>query len=307
MKKVALVITMFLVLFVLTVSTFANTDPEYDKALKYYYSGKYKEAVTLLKEYVKKHPEPEAYYRIGYALYELGRYDEANEYFKEAYLIDPMFSPEIAAPAQISPEQDPGKISKPPAEQAPAVSKTAPAEARPLEPGKKPEPAPQLPAKQPEPRVVPQGVPAPPMQLPPMPMPKEGIPKIPSGLFALMAGFMTIFIVMGIALYIYMSLCHFLIAKKLNVPASWMAWVPILQIWPPVGSAGKPWWWILLLFIPFVNFFVSVYLYMCISENLGRNKWLGLLILVPIVNFIWLGVLAFSKTESPAVGEASMA
>jgi hypothetical protein len=36
---------------------------------------------------------------------------------------------------------------------------------------------------------------------------------------------------------------------------------------------------------------------MCISENLGKNKWLGLLMLVPIVNFVWLGILAFSKLE----------
>ena len=37
---------------------------------------------------------------------------------------------------------------------------------------------------------------------------------------------------------------------------------------------------------------------MCISENLGKDKWLGLLMLVPIANLIYLGILAFSKQDS---------
>jgi uncharacterized membrane protein YoaK (UPF0700 family) len=91
----------------------------------------------------------------------------------------------------------------------------------------------------------------------------------------------------------------FLIAKKLDVPAPWIAWIPIIQIWTVVASAGKPWWWILLLLVPIVNIIVGIYLWVCITENLGRNKWLGLLMLVPIVNFVFLGILAFSKTEGP--------
>jgi hypothetical protein len=50
------------------------------------------------------------------------------------------------------------------------------------------------------------------------------------------------------------------------------------------------------LLVPLVNIFVSIYLWMCITENLGRNKWLALLMLLPIINFIFLGILAFSKT-----------
>jgi hypothetical protein len=36
---------------------------------------------------------------------------------------------------------------------------------------------------------------------------------------------------------------------------------------------------------------------MCITENLGKNKWLGLLMLLPVINFVFIGTLAFSKTE----------
>jgi len=115
---------------------------------------------------------------------------------------------------------------------------------------------------------------------------------------ALFAGFLTVILAVAIGAYIFAALCLYLIAKKLNVAEAWAAWVPILQVWPFLTSAGKPCWWVILLLIPLVNAFVGVYLWMCIAENLGRNKWLGLLMLLPIVNFILMGVFAFSKDGS---------
>ena len=117
-------------------------------------------------------------------------------------------------------------------------------------------------------------------------------------LVGIMAAFGMFFFIIAIAFYVFFSLCLFLIAKKLNVPAPWTAWIPIVNIWTLVTCAGKPVWWLILCFIPVVNFFVFIYLYMCITENLGRNKLLGLLMLVPLVNMVFLGWLAFSKPES---------
>lgn len=114
-------------------------------------------------------------------------------------------------------------------------------------------------------------------------------------LAAFMAAFAFFILAASVFLYIYGSLCMFLIAGKLNVDAAWTAWVPIINIWTFLASAGKPCWWVLLFFVPFVNFFVGVYLWMCITENLGRSKAQGLIMLLPGVNLIFLGVLAFSR------------
>jgi hypothetical protein len=319
MKKVAFVFILFFALFVVSNSILAKINSEYAEALKYYNSGKYEEAVSLLKEYVKKKPEPVAYYRLGYALYEMEKYDEANEYFKEAYLINPEISPSpieflqkyqeskttgITGTAFVQPppaEEPPvSKMKQPEVKpeglvqpQVPAVTPQQPQE--PVLPAEEPVPPPALPQVEPQ-----QGF-QPPPGFPPMPIPEQEMPfEVPGFLTALLATFGVIFFIIGIAFYIYISLCQFLIAKKLNVTWAWAAWIPIINsFWPFVGSAGKPWWWILLLiFVPIVNFFLFIYLWMLISENLGRNKWLGLLILVPIVNFVYLGILAFSKTES---------
>lgn len=73
--------------------SFAQPDGLYDKALYYYKKGNFKKAEKLLRQYTSKRPEPSAYYLLGYALYELKRFDEAERFFQEAYLIDPDYSP----------------------------------------------------------------------------------------------------------------------------------------------------------------------------------------------------------------------
>lgn len=143
-------------------------------------------------------------------------------------------------------------------------------------------------------------VPLPGMQEQPqtaLPVPRE--PQMPTaGAMAFVAAFFMIIVVLSAGIYIYYSLCLYLIAKKLNVPSPWTAWIPIVNIWTLLQAAGKPCWWVLLLWIPFI----PIYLWMCITENLGRNKWLGLLIipLIPIVSLVYIGVLAFSKQEQQA-------
>jgi len=133
-----------------------------------------------------------------------------------------------------------------------------------------------------------------------LPVPEKPQQMPAAGVMAFVMGFLMIIFVMVVVLYVYFSLCLFLIAKKLNVPSPWTAWVPIVNIWTLLQAAGKPGWWVLLFFIPFVGFFVIIYVWMCITENLGRNKWLGLLILIPVISLVFMGVLAFSKQEQPA-------
>jgi len=65
---------------------------EYIQALKLYNSRKFKEAVEVLEEHIKKTPSAVDYYLLGYALYELNKFDESNEAFRQAYLLDPEFS-----------------------------------------------------------------------------------------------------------------------------------------------------------------------------------------------------------------------
>lgn len=222
-------------------------------------------------------------------------------------------TPEVTPPAS-APEARPVVPST-----VPQAAKPTPAQSQPL-PTAAPAPALRPAAATPQtspsltaPQAVAVPVPAPAAPSAPAPAmpavkeaPRGNIPSpfLPGNappanvLAALFAGFLTVFLFIAVGVYIYTSLCLYLIAKKMNVAEAWAAWIPIIQVWPFLTSAGKPCWWIILLLIPFVNAVVGVYLWMCIAENLGRNKWLGLLMVLPIVNLVLMGVLAFVKEET---------
>jgi hypothetical protein len=313
MKHFACALIVCCAFFMMSTAILAEMDAEYEKALTYYNSGKYKEAIDLLNNYVQTKPEPSAYYRIGYALYKLKKFNEADEYFKMTYLIDPMFSPQ-----QYGLPERPDMTFKESAESMPerAAPKPMPSESKQpsqeSQPQKAQEPAVTSPEKTPlpEPQKVepPQGSFQPPAGFMPFPGPGKGMQGLPPGVpMGLVASLGIMIYLIAFALYIFTSLCLFLIAKKLNVPAPWTAWIPIIQVWTFVTSAGKAWWWILLLLVPIVNTIVGIYLWICITENLGRNKWLGLLMLLPVINLVFLGMLAFSRTESGYTGMGTAA
>ena len=95
MKKTGLIIVLLL-LFASVSGAAVTDDKEFRTGLKYYNSKNYKAAVRQFKEYVERKPHPAAYYMIGYSLYKLGNFNEAEEYFSEAFFIDPEFSLEKA-------------------------------------------------------------------------------------------------------------------------------------------------------------------------------------------------------------------
>ena len=95
--------------------------------------------------------------------------------------------------------------------------------------------------------------------------------------------------------YVYIALCLQRMAQKTNTENTWMAWIPILNIYLLVTIAGKPGWWFILLLIPLVNIIVAIMLWMAVAERCGKQSWLGILIIVPLINLVIPGYLAFSE------------
>jgi len=136
----------------------------------------------------------------------------------------------------------------------------------------------------------------------------DRMPFVPGNMPAMMSGFMLLLVLAG---YIYFSLCLYFIAMKTGIPNPWMAWIPLVNLWTFVAAAGREWWWLAIIvglgalsLIPglgivfsLLNLAAIIYLWICITDNVGKNKWLGLLMLVPIVNLIFPAILAFSKQE----------
>ena len=75
----------------------------------------------------------------------------------------------------------------------------------------------------------------------------------------------------------------------------WAAIVPIYNFIVLVQIAGKPVWWIILFFIPFVNFIAIILISIEIAKNFGKGAGFGLGL--AFLGFIFYPVLGFSDAQ----------
>ncbi len=319
MKKMALFIALIILGVAISGEADVTDNKDFRAGLKHYNSRNYQAAVKHFKAYSAVRPDPAALYLIGYSLYQLGKYSEADDYFREAFFIDPEFSLEKAGLITHIPQET---ITREAASPAAPVAPVAAPDTKSFAPSQptlqdrsgvtiKPAIPDEKARKAPEPGMPPpslQEQPAPGQQPAPLSQPPQPAPYVPAarpdmphampaaGVVALLSGMFLFLIILGIALYLFFAFCLYKIAQKLHVTDPWLAFIPLVSLWTLVACAGKPGWWVLLFLVPIVNAFIGIYLWMCISENLGKNKWLGLLVLVPIVGVIYPAWLAFSKT-----------
>jgi len=94
--------------------------------------------------------------------------------------------------------------------------------------------------------------------------------------------------------YVYYAVCLMVIANKTGTANSWLAWIPIANIYLMCKVAGKPGWWLILFFIPIVNIIIAIIVWMKIAEARKKPSWLGILMIIPIVNIFIPGYLAFA-------------
>ena len=112
--------------------------------------------------------------------------------------------------------------------------------------------------------------------------------------FAAMGAFLFVFLLIGLAFYVYFALALSTIAKKTNTENPWLAWIPIANIVLMLNIAKKPIWWIILCLIPVVSLVIMIIVWMAIAEARGKPNWWGILLIVPVVGLIVPGYLAWA-------------
>ncbi len=103
-----------------------------------------------------------------------------------------------------------------------------------------------------------------------------------------------------IPMYIYFALSLMTIAKKLNVPNAWLAWIPIANFVIFFQCAGLSPWLTILMLIPFLNIIgliFMIYGYMKIAERRGFESWIGILVIVPVIGIAIPGYLAWAEAK----------
>lgn len=114
----------------------------------------------------------------------------------------------------------------------------------------------------------------------------------------------------GLFMLFWLALLVIFIASAWKVFAKagqpgWAAIIPIYNIIVLLQIVGRPLWWLLLMFIPLVNFVIAILIYIDLAKSFGQSTGfaIGLLLLAPI---FW-PILGFGSARyiGPAAAQSS--
>ena len=84
------------------------------------------------------------------------------------------------------------------------------------------------------------------------------------------------------------------IYEKSNQPG-WSILIPFYNLWVYLKIIQVPWWWMILLFIPYLNIIINMFGLWLLSERFGKGMGFTLgLIFFP---FIFLPILGFGNSK----------
>ncbi len=107
------------------------------------------------------------------------------------------------------------------------------------------------------------------------------------------ASVVSVLIILYLAVIVFYAACQWILVAKAGEPG-WSVIVPIYNIYIMLKIAGKPGIWILLMFIPFVNFVIGILAMAAFLRAYGRDG-AGPVLLMLFFPYIYLPYLAFSK------------
>ena len=105
---------------------------------------------------------------------------------------------------------------------------------------------------------------------------------------------------MAVVIIIYLAIFVAVIAgmwkafEKAGVPG-WGAIIPIYNFYLMTKMGDKPWWWVLLALIPFVNFVIAILLGIAIARNFAKSDGFG--VGLGILSFIFWPILGFGDAK----------
>jgi len=100
-----------------------------------------------------------------------------------------------------------------------------------------------------------------------------------------------------------LGLC--LLFRKAGV-SGWKGWVPVYNLFVMVRISGRPWYWVLLSFVPIIGLFFTLAIAIEFIKTFGKTRFYQhvLLSLSAGLYFLYIGLKSTDGFEDPAVREA---
>jgi hypothetical protein len=106
--------------------------------------------------------------------------------------------------------------------------------------------------------------------------------------------FSPVFIICWLAFIVFIIAAQWKVYTKAGQPG-WACIIPIYNIYIMTKITGKPGYWTLLLFIPFVNIVILIWLYNMLSKSFGKDE--GFTVGLLLLGFIFFPILGFGSSK----------
>ncbi len=103
-----------------------------------------------------------------------------------------------------------------------------------------------------------------------------------------------VFGVFGLVVGILLIVAYWKLNTKAGQPG-WAAIVPFYNIYVMLKIVGRPGWWLILFFIPLVNFVIAIILMVDLAKAFGKGG--GFAVLLIFLPYIGIPILAFGQAR----------
>lgn len=101
-------------------------------------------------------------------------------------------------------------------------------------------------------------------------------------------------IIIYVAVFALMIVSMWKIFTKAGKPG-WACIIPIYNIIVLLEIVGKPWWWLLLMLIPFVGIVLGIWMLNLLSKSFGHG--VGFTIGLLFLSFVFLPILGLGESK----------
>ncbi|ASZ11378.1 hypothetical protein KTO58_18245 [Chitinophaga pendula] len=102
-----------------------------------------------------------------------------------------------------------------------------------------------------------------------------------------------VFLIVILVLLAFYLFCYWKVFEKAGQPG-WAAIIPIYNAYILTKIIGKPWWWLILLCIPYLNIVFGIWATNLLSKSFGKD--IGFTLGLIFLGFIFLPIMAFDRT-----------
>lgn len=102
-----------------------------------------------------------------------------------------------------------------------------------------------------------------------------------------------VFFLFCLVLAVFFLFCMWKVYTKAGQPG-WTSIIPIYNVYILLKIVGKPGWWLLLYFVPFVNIVIGIWVTNLLSKSFGKSE--GFTVGLILLGIVFYPILAFDRT-----------